>query len=90
MNKYMIEREIPNIGSFEREQYRAAAARSNEVLEELGPEIEWIESYVSDDQTYCVYWATGEDIIRKHSEISGFPASKIKKIVTAIDPTTAN
>lgn len=90
MPRYMIERDIPEIGSFEHEQFKAAAAKSNEVLNELGPEIEWIESYVTDNQTYCVYNASGEDIIMKHAEISGFPANRIRKIVTDIGPWTAN
>lgn len=90
MKKYMIERHIPEIGSFEHEQYKGAAAKSNEVLEQLGPEIEWVESYVADNQTYCIYNASGEDIIRQHSEISGFPANKITEIVTGIGPETAN
>ena len=89
MNKYMIERKIPDIGSFEYGEYQAAAQKSNEVLEALGPEIEWIESYVTENQTYCVYMASEEKIIHKHSELSGFPANKIRKIVTDINPSTA-
>ncbi|MFT5452197.1 MAG: hypothetical protein ACI9N9_001685 [Enterobacterales bacterium] len=90
MNKYMIERNIPEIGSFEHEQYKGAAANSNTVLESLGPDIEWVESFVTANQTYCIYNATGEDIILKHAEISGFPANKITQIVTEIGPGTAN
>ncbi len=90
MQRYMIERDIPEIGSFEHEQFKAAAAKSNEVLDQLGPDIEWVESYVTDNQTYCVYKASGEEIIKQHSEISGFPANRIRKIVTDIDPSTAN
>ncbi|HPF45318.1 MAG: DUF4242 domain-containing protein [Alphaproteobacteria bacterium] len=90
MKKYMIERHIPDIGTFEHDQYKAAAAKSNEVLAQLGPEIEWVESYVAANQTYCIYNASDENIIRKHSEISGFPANKITELVTGISPETAN
>ncbi len=90
MKKYMIERHIPDIGTFEHEQYKAAAMKSNEVLEQLGPEIEWLESHVAANQTFCIYKACGEDIIRKHSEVSGFPANKITELVSEIGPDTAN
>ena len=88
LRKYIIERDIPAVGSLEREQLRAAAAKSNEALRELGPEIQWQESYVAGDKTFCVYLARDEAIIRKHSEMSGFPASKITEIRKMIDPTT--
>lgn len=90
MKKYMIERHIPDIGTFEHEQYKMAAAKSNEVLKELGSEIEWIESFVAADQTFCVYNASGKEIIRKHSELSGFPANKITELFAGIGPNTAN
>ena len=89
LKKYIIERDIPDIGSFERDQFRAAAARSNDVLRELGPDIQWIDSFVSDDKTFCVYLAKDEAIIRKHADISGFPATKVTAIQRMIDPTTA-
>jgi hypothetical protein len=89
MRKYIIERDIPEVGTFERAQLRAAATRSNEVLAQLGPEIQWVESFVAGDKTFCVYLAANEDLIRKHAEISGFPASKITEIRRMIDPTTA-
>jgi hypothetical protein len=88
MRKYIIERDIPQVGSFEREQLRGAAAKSNEVLRQLGPDIQWIESYVAGDKTFCVYLAKDEAIIRKHAEISGFPATKITEVRKMIDPTT--
>jgi len=88
LRKYIIERDIPAVGNLEREQLRAAAAKSNEALRELGPEIQWQESYVAGDKTFCVYLARDEAIIRKHSEMSGFPASKITEIRKMIDPTT--
>ncbi len=89
LQRYIIERDIPEVGTFERDQLRGAAAKSNEVLEQLGPDIQWAESFVADNKTFCVYLATGEDIIHKHAEISGFPATKITKIGKMIDPTTA-
>jgi hypothetical protein len=88
LRKFIIEREIPAIGSFEREQLRAAAAKSNEVLKTLGPDIQWQESYVANDKTFCVYLAKDEAIIQKHSQMSGFPASKITEVHKMIDPTT--
>lgn len=88
LRKFIIEREIPQVGTFKREQLRGAAAKSNEVLRQLGPDIQWIESYVADNKTYCVYLAKDEAIIRKHAEISGFPATNIIEVRKMIDPTT--
>jgi len=88
MRKYVIEREIPEVGSLEREQLAAAAAKSNEVLAELGSDIQWVNSYVAGDRTFCIYLAKDEDIIRKHAEISGFPATRIVEVRKMIDPTT--
>ncbi len=89
MRKYIIERELPDIGSAERETLKQAAAKSNETLEALGPHIQWVESYVAADKTFCVYLAEDEDIIRRHAEASGFPANRITEIRRMIDPTTA-
>lgn len=89
MRKFMIERELPAVGSLEREELRAAAAKSNEALAQLAPDVQWVESFVADDKTFCVYLATGEDVIRKHAEISGFPANRITEIRRSIDPSTA-
>jgi Protein of unknown function (DUF4242) len=89
MKKFMIEREIPKIGSLNREQFRQGAARSNEALRQLGPNIQWLESYVTADKTFCVYLAKDEDIIHRHAELSGFPATKVTEINTMIDPSTA-
>ncbi len=88
LRKFIIERDIPAVGSFEREQLKGAAAKSNEVLKALGPDIQWQESYVAADKTFCVYLAKDEAIIRKHSEMSGFPATKITEVRKMIDPTT--
>ena len=90
MRKFIIERDIPKVGTFEREQLRGAAANSNEVLRQLGPDIQWVESFVADDKTFCVYLAKDEAIIRRHAEISGFPATKITEVKKMIDPTTAS
>src|SRR5215510_13689553 len=88
IRKFIIERDIPKVGTFEREQLRGAAAKSNGVLRQLGPDIQWVESYVADNKTFCVYLAKHEDIIHKHAEISGFPATKITEVRKMIDPTT--
>jgi Protein of unknown function (DUF4242) len=88
LRKFIIERDIPGAGSLEREQLRGAAAKSNEVLRQLGPDIQWVDSYVAADKTFCVYLAKDEDIIKQHAEISGFPATKITEIRKMIDPTT--
>ena len=89
LRKFVIERDIPKVGSFEREQLRGAAAKSNEVLHQLGADIQWVESYVADNKTFCVYLAKDEAIIRKHAEMSGFPATRVTEISKTIDPTTA-
>lgn len=89
MRKFIIERDIPEVGTLEREQLRGAAAKSNEALAQLGPDIQWAESYVADNKTFCVYYAASEDLIRKHAEISGFPATRITEVKRMIDPTTA-
>jgi hypothetical protein len=89
LRRFIIERAIPEVGTFAREQLRDAAKKSNEVLHQLGPDIQWVESYVADDKTFCVYLARDEAIIRKHAEISGFPATKITEVKKMIDPTTA-
>jgi hypothetical protein len=89
MRKYVIERDIPKVGTFEREQLREAAKTSNAALAKLGPDIQWVESFVADSKTFCVYLAKDEAVIRRHAEISGFPASKITEVKRMIDPTTA-
>lgn len=88
LRKFIIERDIPEVGSLEREQLRGAAAKSNEVLRQLGPDIQWLESFVAANKTFCVYLAKDEAIIQKHAELSGFPASKITEVRKMIDPTT--
>ena len=88
LNRYMIERDIPAVGSMERAQLAAAAAKSNEALAQLAPDCQWVESFVAADKTFCVYLAKDEETVRRHAEISGFPATKITPIRKTIDPTT--
>lgn len=88
LRRYIIERDIPGVGTFAREQLRGAAAKSNEALSQLAPDVQWIESYVAEGKTFCVYLATDEAVIHKHAEISGFPATKITEVRKVIDPTT--
>jgi hypothetical protein len=89
LRRFIIERDIPAVGSFERQQLREAAAQSNSVLDKLSPDIQWVESFVAADKTFCVYLAKDETIIKKHAEMSGFPATKITEVRKMIDPTTA-
>jgi Protein of unknown function (DUF4242) len=88
LRKFIIERDIPQVGTLERDQLREAAAKSNSVLRQLGPDIQWVESYVADNKTFCVYLAKDEAIIKKHAEMSGFPATKVTEVRKMIDPTT--
>jgi hypothetical protein len=89
LRKFVIERDIPKVGTLEQEQLRGAAAKSNEALHQLGPDIQWVESFVADNKTFCIYLSKDEAIIRKHAEISGFPATTITEVKKMIDPTTA-
>lgn len=89
MKKYMIEREIPKVGTLQREELRQAAAKSNSVLRQLGPDIQWLESYVTADKMFCVYLGKDEAIIRKHAELSGFPATRVTEVGNTIDSLTA-
>jgi hypothetical protein len=90
LRKFIIEREIPKVGSLDGEQLSDAAAKSNDALSQIGADdIQWVESYVGDDKTFCVYLAKDTDAIRKHAQMSGFPANKIVEVRTMIDPSTA-
>ena len=89
MKRFVIEREMPGVGTLAREQMRAAAEKSNKVLRDLGADIQWDHSYVTQDKIYCVYLAKDEAIIRKHAELAGFPANKVSEVKRVIDPTTA-
>lgn len=87
MPKYIIEREMPGIGQAPNEAHREGARKSKAVLKELGPEIQWVESYVTEDKIYCVYIAPNEELIKKHAEKAGIPANKISQIKMVVDPT---
>ena len=87
MNKYVIERPMPGVGSLSRDELHAASARSAQALDELGPDIQWIHSYVTDDKIYCIYLAENDQIIRDHAERTTLPAAKISIIRAIIDPT---
>jgi hypothetical protein len=89
MPKYVIEREIPGAGTLSAQDLQGISKKSCSVLQNLGPQIQWVESYVTDDKVYCVYIAPSEDMIRAHAQQGGFPANKISEIRTIIDPTTA-
>jgi len=89
MKKYLIEREIPKVGSLDSEQMREAAAKSNDALSQLAPHVQWLESFVTENKTFCVYLAEDESFIQRHAELSGFPATRITEIRQMIDPTTA-
>ena len=89
MPKYLIEREIPNAGSLTAEDLQGISQKSCSILQAMGPQIQWLQSYVTDDKVYCVYIAPDEASIREHAEKGGFPANSIAEIKTVIDPTTA-
>jgi len=90
LNQYVIERNIPGAGKMTPEQLSQAAAKSNAVLRALGPDIQWVHSYVAGDKLYCVYNAPNEEMIRTHAQRSGFPADRISRVSAVIDPTTAH
>lgn len=89
MRRYIIERDLPEVGKADAAQLRGAAGKSNEALAQLAPKVQWVHSYVADNKTFCVYLAENEDVIRRHAELSGFPATRITEIKGVIDPTTA-
>ena len=89
MPEYVIEREMPGVGSLGPADLKAASQTSCAVLRDLGPEIQWVQSYVTADKIYCIYRAPNEDIIREHAQRGGFPANSINQVRATIDPTTA-
>ncbi|MGR9045664.1 MAG: DUF4242 domain-containing protein [Gammaproteobacteria bacterium] len=89
MPKYIIEREIPNAGNLSPEELQGISKKSCSILKDMGPSIQWIESYVTADKVYCVYIASDENSIREHAEKGQFPANRISEVKTIIDPTTA-
>ena len=89
MPKYVIEREIPGAGDLAPEQLQAVAKKSCDVLRELGPQVQWVQSYVTDDKIYCVYIAENEQLVREHAKRGGFPANKVSAVRGILDPTTS-
>ena len=89
MKKYVIERDIPGVETLNRDQLRGAATTSNGALAQLAPKVQWVQSYVAKDKTFCIYLAEDEAAIHEHARLSGFPASRITEVTGMIDPTTA-
>ena len=89
MKKYLIERNIPGVEQLNAEQLQGAAATSNTALAQLAPRVQWLESYVTKDRTFCVYLAEDEAAVQEHARLSGFPATKVTEVARVIDPTTA-
>ncbi|HTY84680.1 MAG TPA: DUF4242 domain-containing protein [Silvibacterium sp.] len=89
MPKFVIEREIPGAGKLSPEQLQAISQTSCGVLRELGPQIQWLQSYVTDDKVYCVYIAPDKDTVLRHAQMGGFPANRVSEVRVMIDPTTA-
>ena len=90
MKQYVIERDIPGVGKLTRPQLGEAAAKSNDALDKLKGRVQWVQSFVANDKTFCVYLAESEAAVQEHARISGFPANKITKISGIIDPMTGN
>ena len=90
MPKYVIERGIPGVGQLSPAELQAISQKSCSVLNEMGPQIQWVQSYVTDDKIYCVYIAPNEDAVREHASQGGFPANQVSRISSIIDPTTAD
>ena len=90
MPKYVIERELPGAGKLSQDQLRAISQKSCGVLNSLGPQIQWIHSYVTGDKIYCIYRAPNEEMVREHARQGGFPANRVSEVVTIIDPSTAD
>ncbi len=89
MPKYIIERELSGAGSLSAQELQSIAQKSCDVLNEMGPQIQWIQSYVTDDKIYCVYNAPNEEMVREHAKKGGFPANRVSDVKSVIDPTTA-
>ena len=90
MPKYVIERDLPGAGKLSAQELQSISQKSNKVLAELGPEISWLQSYVTDDKLYCVYVAPDVDIIEEHARCGGFPCDRISKVSVVIDPSTGD
>ena len=89
MPKFVIEREIPNAGKLSPQDLKTISQKSCGVLSKLGPQIQWVQSYVTNDKIYCVYIPPNEQMVREHAKLGGFPANSVVRVMTVIDPTTA-
>lgn len=89
MKRYVIERDIPGVGALDGAQLKDASATSNAALAQLGGKVQWVQSYVVDDKTFCIYLADDEAQVQRHAELSGFPASKVSEVRSVIEPMTA-
>jgi hypothetical protein len=89
MPKYVIERDLPGAGKLSQQDLHAVAQKSCGVLNRMGPQIQWMQSYVTDDKIYCIYVAPNEEAVREHARQGGFPANRVSRVMSVIDPTTA-
>ena len=89
MPKFVIERELPGAGRLSRDELQAVSQKSVGILQDMGPKIQWVQTYVTDDKLYCVYNAASEQMIREHAKCGGFPANRISQVRAVIDPVTA-
>ncbi len=89
MPKFVIERAIPGLGALKPAELQSVSQKSCAVLQELGPDVQWVQSYVTGDKMYCIYRAANEELVREHARRGGFPANSVAQITTVIDPTTA-
>jgi Protein of unknown function (DUF4242) len=90
MPKFVIERAIPGVGDLTSAELQAISQQSCSVLQQLGPDIQWVHSYVTADKIYCIYNAASEDLVKEHARLGGFPANSVARVMTIIDPTTAD
>jgi len=89
MQKYVIERDLPGAGRLSTAELNAASKKSREALASMGTNVQWVQSYVTDDKIYCVYIAPNEEMVREHAKLGGFPANKVSQVFEVIDPTTS-
>ncbi|HMA55817.1 MAG TPA: DUF4242 domain-containing protein [Pseudolabrys sp.] len=89
MKRYLIERDIPKVGSLSREEFRSLAATSNAAITKLSGKVQWVQSFIAADKTFCVYLAEDEAVVREHSRIAGFPVTKVNEVPIVIGPMTA-
>ena len=89
MKRYLIERDIPNVGSLSRVQFKELAATSNGAIVKLSGKVQWVQSFIADDKTFCIYLAESEDVVREHSRLAGFPITRVTEVPIVIDPMTA-